>query len=515
MIPDYQNLTLAIIEKHLSPLAEKIYDPENLSGNNYLKHSSIQDADLIVYHQKDLDSFPDIASQQIEQLLIFHIGSLKKSSLKLQENADLAGFRILCVLNWGIIARILIIVFSRFIQSQNYHKFYFWCGRVNEAFSGFFRPLCGSNTTIVLQRIKTFHKKPVKDLSVVIPAYNEEKRLPAYLKKIHQYFKKSKLTFEIIIVDDGSKDNTQNIIKKMNLSEVKILTHKKNRGKGAAVRSGVLNSGGNFILVADADGATAIEEFEKLNGYLSSFDIAIASRYLQNSSLIKKQSFIRRLISRSGNFLIRLIAELPFQDTQCGFKLFSRESAQLLFRDLKFQRFSFDVEILRKAKLHSFSVKEVPISWNDQPGSTVTAWDVPKVFFDVIRIRFSYFLKFVVVGIVNTFVDYSIHNILIILFGKGDNITQIKYHISGFIGANLVSFILNASFTFQRIASYCLFLSVSLLSLFLSSATFYSLNSIFNDGNNIWIVNMVKLVSILVSMLVNYFGYKIMVFKVR
>ncbi|MGB9677763.1 MAG: dolichyl-phosphate beta-glucosyltransferase, partial [Candidatus Ratteibacteria bacterium] len=191
------------------------------------------------------------------------------------------------------------------------------------------------------------------EISVIIPAYNEEKRILKTLKRVYNYFKSKNCNFEIIVVDDGSKDKTFDVV--MNFAngrkEIKILKHEKNMGKGAAVKTGVLSATGDLVLFTDADLSTPIEEFEKLKKSIENgYDIAIGSRGLKESKIVIPQVWYRRIIGRIFPLLVRLIVINDFRDTQCGFKLFKNEVSKKIFKELKTDGFAFDVEVLARGK---------------------------------------------------------------------------------------------------------------------------------------------------------------------
>jgi dolichyl-phosphate beta-glucosyltransferase len=229
------------------------------------------------------------------------------------------------------------------------------------------------------------------EISIVIPAYNEEKRIEKTLKKIYEYFKEKGVEFEIIIVDDGSKDKTVEIVERFSLDkkEIRILKHEKNMGKGAAVKTGILNAKGELILFTDADLSTPIEEFEKLKNEIEGgYDIAIGSRALKDSKIIIPQPFYRRIIGRIFPLLVRLIVIKDFKDTQCGFKLFKNEAAKKIFSRLKINGFAFDVEVLARGKKEGFKIAEIGVVWYNSPESKVSVLKAPiKMFLELNKIK--------------------------------------------------------------------------------------------------------------------------------
>lgn len=230
------------------------------------------------------------------------------------------------------------------------------------------------------------------EISIIIPCYNEEKRIKKTLEKIWEYFKSKEIDFEIIVVDDGSRDKTVEIVEKWKEGKenIKLIKHPKNKGKGAAVKTGVMNAEGNLILFTDADLSTPIEEYEKLKKFIDSgYDISIGSRGLKESKILVPQPFFRRMIGRIFPFLVRLIVIRKFKDTQCGFKLFKKEVAKEIFKNLKTTGFAFDVEILYNSVKKRYKIKEVPVTWMNSPYSTVKIFrDSFKMFISLLKIRF-------------------------------------------------------------------------------------------------------------------------------
>ena len=226
------------------------------------------------------------------------------------------------------------------------------------------------------------------EISVVIPAYNEEKRIGTSLKKVIGYLSSNFDKYEIIIVDDGSTDNINKIIAKHKGKNIKVLRNKKNRGKGYSVKRGILNAKYSLVLFSDSDLATPIEELGKFLGYIKHYDIVIASRNLKESRIKVKQPVYRQLMGGFFPLLVNLIALRGFKDTQCGFKLFKTDIAKRIVQLQTFERFSFDVEILFIAKKLGCKIKEAPVAWIDQKGSKVNPIkDSIKMLIDLFKIR--------------------------------------------------------------------------------------------------------------------------------
>ena len=232
---------------------------------------------------------------------------------------------------------------------------------------------------------------PSVSISVVVPAFNEERRLPPTLIDIIDFFERKGTPYEVIVVDDGSRDNTAEVVRKFERvrPEVRLIQLPKNQGKGHAVRLGVLNSRGLRILFVDADGATPIAEMERLQAALDSgSDVAIGSRALASTDTKVATSLHRKVLGRVFNRCVNIILLPSIADTQCGFKMFSRKAALFLFRKQTSDRFSFDVELLFLARKAGLRVAEVPINWTNVPGSKVNlVVDALLMFRDVFRFR--------------------------------------------------------------------------------------------------------------------------------
>ncbi|MFH1855058.1 MAG: dolichyl-phosphate beta-glucosyltransferase [bacterium] len=225
------------------------------------------------------------------------------------------------------------------------------------------------------------------DISIVIPAYNEEKRLPKTLKIICDYFEDHKdNAYEIIVVDDGSSDDTEGAAKSLGRKEIKVISYKTNRGKGYAVNLGVLKAEGDFILFADADNSTPFEQIEKFLSRKDEFDVIIASRYLAKSNIKVKQPFLRRLGAKMGNLMIRSMLLPKIKDTQCGFKMFRKSAAREIFSGQTIWRWGFDIEILYIAKKLGYKTKEVPVNWYNDEGTKIQS---PLVFLSTLSELFK------------------------------------------------------------------------------------------------------------------------------
>jgi dolichyl-phosphate beta-glucosyltransferase len=228
-------------------------------------------------------------------------------------------------------------------------------------------------------------------LSIVIPAYNEQARVPRTVLETIRWCTTRNLDFELIIADDGSRDETLALGRLFEESDVRIRALAcPHMGKGAAVRMGILNAKGRFVLFMDADGATPLDELPKLLAAMEQgHDVAIGSRVVQHPGEVKvKTSLHRRFIGRIFAFFVNLFAIEGIADTQCGFKLFRREAAAAVFSRQKTVGFAFDVEILFIARRLSLSIAEIPVNWAAQPDSKVNlVTDSMRMLWDICRIR--------------------------------------------------------------------------------------------------------------------------------
>jgi len=233
-------------------------------------------------------------------------------------------------------------------------------------------------------------------LSIVIPAFNEEDRLGASLPLIDAYLCERQLDAEILVVDDGSTDATASMtsdfLRERN-RRGRVLRQPENLGKGAAVRRGVLEAQGRWVLMTDADLSTPIEEHEKLAEIAreEELDVAFGSRAVPGSRVEIRQNALRELMGKTFNLLIRLIARLPHRDTQCGFKLLDRERTRPLFERMRVDRFAFDVELLFLCDRFGLRVKEIPVIWRDSGRSTVGILTAPpQMVLDLLRVRWRF-----------------------------------------------------------------------------------------------------------------------------
>jgi len=276
-------------------------------------------------------------------------------------------------------------------------------------------------------------------LSVVIPAYNEEKRLPGTLKKIKTYLEKQSYDWEVLVVNDGSKDRTGELIEHFNRSPsvaqrhrlsptqrvraayalgldsasrnlasrparvalrahglasepngtFRLIDNKENHGKGAVVKQGMLEAKGDWRLYMDADNSTDLSEIEKLWPYIKEYEIIAGSRYLKKDSIKIKQPLIRRIVSRMGNILIRILLGIHSVDTQCGFKMFSAKATKEIFPLQTMERWGAEMEVWAIARKYGYKIKEVAVDWYDAKGSTVRKSAAFKTLKELIIIKWN------------------------------------------------------------------------------------------------------------------------------
>lgn len=273
-------------------------------------------------------------------------------------------------------------------------------------------------------------------VSLIIPCFNEEKRLGKSLEKLKEFLKDFNQEIEVIIVDDGSSDNTYKLALSYapSFKNLKVIALDRNRGKGAAVNRGFQESGGEIVVFTDADFSTPISEINKLLIKINEGnDIVIGSRALDRSSVKKHQKFLREMMGRTFNLFVKLLAVRGISDTQCGFKAFYKPTCTKVFERQTIFDFGFDVEILFIARKFGLKIAEVPVLWYNDERSSVnpikdsvkTLYDLAKIrlvhagdklnFFDQILYQFYQrrtLVKFVAVGLSGTFVDYFTYIVL-------------------------------------------------------------------------------------------------------
>ena len=232
------------------------------------------------------------------------------------------------------------------------------------------------------------------ELSIVIPAFNEELRLPATLERIAAWLKDSRREAEVLVVDDGSRDRTAAVAESFQgkIPTLRVVPNGVNRGKGYSVRHGVQEARGKIVLFTDADLSAPIEEADKLVDALKTqnCDVAIGSRAVNRALITVHESPFREFAGIMFNKIVRLILWLPFVDTQCGFKAFVRERCQIIFEQQTIERFGFDPELLYLARHHRLRAVEIPVRWGHSPATKVNMLrDSLQMFLDVFVIRWS------------------------------------------------------------------------------------------------------------------------------
>jgi dolichyl-phosphate beta-glucosyltransferase len=229
------------------------------------------------------------------------------------------------------------------------------------------------------------------EVSIVIPAYNEQVRIGLTLVRTLEYLAARHPSSEVLVVDDGSKDGTVQVVEEIAAGDprVRVVRQPRNRGKGAAVRRGVLESRGRHVLFMDADLATPVEELDTLFMWANRGNaVVIGSRGLPDSDIRERQPRMRELMGRVFNLLVRSALLGGFKDTQCGFKLFERSAARELFSRQKLDGFAFDVEVLLLAKDLGYQIAEVPVVWYHAPNSKVApVTDSTRMLGDLIKLR--------------------------------------------------------------------------------------------------------------------------------
>lgn len=230
--------------------------------------------------------------------------------------------------------------------------------------------------------------------SIIVPAYNEAERIGVSLERMLAYISDRKWPAEIIVVNDGSSDNTAAVVNDYARRDplIRVIENPGNRGKGYAVRNGMLNASGQILLFTDADLSSPIEEAAKLFAAIESgeADVAIGSRYLQSELQTRKQPIHRRMMGRAFNLALRAILGLSYVDTQCGFKAFSRKAVGIIFPGMKIERWGFDPEILFLARRYGLRVKEVPVSWaHDHRSKISPVRDGARMFGELVQVRMN------------------------------------------------------------------------------------------------------------------------------
>lgn len=209
------------------------------------------------------------------------------------------------------------------------------------------------------------------DISVVIPAYNEAERLGSTLERAVDYLSRRNLSYEVLVVDDGSRDRTIQVAEAFADRGVRVIRHERNRGKGAAIKTGLLASQGSEVLLSDADASTPIEELAKLERRLPEAPVVLGSRAVAGADIRQHQPFYREVMGKTFNLIIRVAGVRGLNDTQCGFKLLEGEAAREIGAALTIDGFAYDVELVFLARRLGYKVVEVGVVWVDSPDSRV------------------------------------------------------------------------------------------------------------------------------------------------
>ncbi len=354
-------------------------------------------------------------------------------------------------------------------------------------------------------------------ISIIVPAYNEEKRIGKTLEAISEYFQSRADSYEIVVVDDGSHDETKSVVENMALPNLRLVSYDANRGKGYAVNFGVKAAQGKWILFTDADNSTPIAEFDRLWRWTDSHQVIIGSRYLKGSHIAIRQGLPRILLGRLGNLLVQTLILPGVHDSQCGFKLFSRQAAEVIFALQIVWRWGFDMEILRIAKERGYRIKEVAITWlNDEQSKIQSSRVFAKTFLELLAIKKNsllgrygqgrstaeLFWRFAAVGAVGTVLDFAVLNVTHLSFG-----VELKWALTlGFLSGAVNNYLMNSLWTFEQDLSYQRlgkFLAVAVIGLALNNGIVLLLADNFS-----WNYNLAKLVALFVVFGWNFLANK-------
>jgi dolichol-phosphate mannosyltransferase len=355
-------------------------------------------------------------------------------------------------------------------------------------------------------------------LSIVIPAYNEEKRILPTLEDYYTFFKeKLKDSFEIIIIPNNCDDKTLEVVDSFSndKKEISIFEIKGYSGKGGAVLKGFELAKGDFIGFSDADGSTNAEQFSLLYDNLFSSEGIIGSRRMKNSQVVPKRSLMDRCNSFIFNFLEKIFVGLNFKDTQCGAKIFNKSLIKTFLNKSKEKGWIFDLDLLYLSKMNGGRIKEFPISWTDKEGTKLKFKDKVRSFFEVIkyglngpRKSWKQFFTFSVIGVISTL----IHLGLLYFLTDFIKIYYLLSSVFGFVVANIFSFIANSRFTFEKKIDprkrYHKFLIISLISLGINLSALYLFTEIFG-----LYYLLSQIVATLFSLWVNFLGNKFWTFR--
>ncbi len=243
-------------------------------------------------------------------------------------------------------------------------------------------------------RHRALHMPSSPELSIIVPAFNEARRLARTLPRIVAYGTSRGAPFEVIVVDDGSSDDTLQFTRDFASEHVRAEALPTNRGKGAAVRAGILASRGAKVLSSDADLSKPIEDVERLETHLGDVAVAVGSRRLAGAEILEEQPAYRRVMGAMFRWLVQSAGVRGIRDTQCGFKLLRGDVARDVFQDMLTDGFAFDVELIWLARKRGHTVREVAVRWSDDRASRVRVWiDPAKMFFEVLAFRWKHWRR--------------------------------------------------------------------------------------------------------------------------
>ncbi|MFA5086747.1 MAG: bifunctional glycosyltransferase family 2/GtrA family protein [Candidatus Paceibacterota bacterium] len=434
-------------------------------------------------------------------------------------------------------------------------------------------------------------------ISIIIPAYNEEKRLPKTLAAVFAFLDNEKIEAEVIVVNDGSRDGTKKIADDIAAvrKNLKVISYAENKGKGGAVKTGVMAATGEFVIFLDADNSTSMSGIKQIKDLINQgCDVVIGSRKIKGAKILKQQPFLRRILGSGFNLFVKIILGLSdYSDTQCGFKGFRREVARNIFAKAKITGFAFDTELLCIAGNFNYKIKEMPIFWQDEKQSTLRLKSVWNIFLDVWKIKYNLlrgeygapkifnkefvrdlliavilseiagfivvfilrglfpiiysepliflllplsvglvmflakisskriyeFTKFLIVGGLNTAIDFGVLNILSVSFNIFSGSMIILFNIISFFAAVANSYFFNKFWTFKKQGNPAMpelfsFLAVSVAVSAINTIMVYLGTTFFKHiGSDYFWLNFVKSIAFIVSILLNFIGYKFFVFK--
>ena len=229
------------------------------------------------------------------------------------------------------------------------------------------------------------------ELSVVVPAFNEEKSLESSLQRIIDFLEKNLEKYEIIVIDDGSKDSTPEIAQKFKSNNVRLIQNPQNMGKGFSVKLGMINAKYDPVLFIDADLATPIEETTKfIEAIQEGYDVVIASRNIEGAKITVEQPKYRQVLGKAFPMIVKGMILDEIKDTQCGFKMFKKDAARKIFPRQTVKRWAFDVEVLYIAKQLNFKIKELPVKWMDKGNSKLSPIkDSARMLNEVFKIKYN------------------------------------------------------------------------------------------------------------------------------